>query len=104
MPSNIHAVLQQATVLGDTYVALERAQDAGPRAAVSGPAGESPMTQTTSPPQLEDTIANTGEFHRQRIDPASAKHGHQYQQGDSAPTRDTPNGVAGGGRPLRPVE
>ena len=24
VPSNIHAVLQQATVLGDTYVALER--------------------------------------------------------------------------------
>ncbi len=27
VPSNIHAVLQQATVLGDTYVALERAPD-----------------------------------------------------------------------------
>jgi phospholipid/cholesterol/gamma-HCH transport system substrate-binding protein len=61
VPSNIHAVLQQATVLGDTYVALERAPNAG-WAPPLGPGGRIPVTQTTSPPQLEDTIANMANF------------------------------------------
>jgi phospholipid/cholesterol/gamma-HCH transport system substrate-binding protein len=61
VPSNIHAVLQQATVLGDTYVALERPPDAG-SAPPLGPGGRIPVTQTTSPPQLEDTIANMANF------------------------------------------
>jgi phospholipid/cholesterol/gamma-HCH transport system substrate-binding protein len=61
VPSNIHAVLQQATVLGDTYVALERTpgtQSVTPVAA----SGRVPITQTTSPPQLEDTIASLANF------------------------------------------
>ena len=62
VPSNAHAVLQQATVLGDTYVALERPADTEPAAAPLGPGGRIPMAQTTSPPQLEDTIANLANF------------------------------------------
>ena len=61
VPSNIHAVLQQATVLGDTYVALERVPD-NESAAPLRPGGRIPIAQTTSPPQLEDTIANLANF------------------------------------------
>jgi virulence factor Mce-like protein len=62
VPSNIKAVLQQATVLGDIYVALERpAADAGPAPALERD-GVIPVTQTTSPPQLEDTIASLANF------------------------------------------
>ena len=61
VPSNIHSVMQQATVLGDTYVALERAPG-GESAVPLGPGGRIPIRQTTSPPQLEDTIANMANF------------------------------------------
>lgn len=61
VPANIHAVLQQATVLGDTYIAFERAP-AAESASRLGPGGRIPITQTTSPPQLEDTIANLANF------------------------------------------
>jgi virulence factor Mce-like protein len=62
VPSDIRAVLQQATVLGDIYVAFDRG---------AGPAGSGiplragdriPVAQTTSPPQLEDTLANLANF------------------------------------------
>lgn len=59
VPSNIHALLQQATVLGDIYLALERDQQEAP---ALRPGGRIPLTQTTSPPQLEDTIANLANF------------------------------------------
>jgi virulence factor Mce-like protein len=63
VPSNTHAVLQQATVLGDIYVALERAHAVGePTAPPLRPGGTVPISQTTSPPQLEDTIANLANF------------------------------------------
>jgi phospholipid/cholesterol/gamma-HCH transport system substrate-binding protein len=61
VPSNIHALLQQATVLGDIYVALERDQGAATGAPLQ-PGGRIPLTQTTSPPQLEDTLANLANF------------------------------------------
>jgi phospholipid/cholesterol/gamma-HCH transport system substrate-binding protein len=61
VPSTIHAVMQQATVLGDTYIALERGPDAA-SAKPLGPGGRIPLAQTTSPPQLEDTIANMANF------------------------------------------
>jgi phospholipid/cholesterol/gamma-HCH transport system substrate-binding protein len=62
IPSDIHAVLQQATVLGDIYVALER-PPAGATPAPALTAGAAiPITQTTSPPQLEDTIASLANF------------------------------------------
>lgn len=62
IPSNIHAVLQQATVLGDIYVALERPQDGSPSGSALPPGATIPLTQTTSPPQLEDTIASLANF------------------------------------------
>ncbi|MDA4108498.1 MlaD family protein [Mycolicibacterium holsaticum] len=61
VPANASATLQQSTVLGDTYVAIERptAGDTAPALAV----GERiPLAQTTSPPQLEDTLANLANF------------------------------------------
>ncbi len=62
VPSNIDAVLQQATVLGDIYVALERPQTGGPPAPALGPGARVPLAQTISPPQLEDTIASLANF------------------------------------------
>jgi virulence factor Mce-like protein len=61
VPSNVHAALQQATVLGDIYVTLDRPHDQP--AAPSLAAGATiPLAQTTSPPQLEDTIAHLANF------------------------------------------
>jgi phospholipid/cholesterol/gamma-HCH transport system substrate-binding protein len=61
IPSDTHATLQQSTVLGDTYVALER-PPAGDAAPSISPGGRIPVAQTTSPPQLEDTLANLANF------------------------------------------
>jgi phospholipid/cholesterol/gamma-HCH transport system substrate-binding protein len=62
VPSDIRAVLQQSTVLGDIYVAFDRA--AGPAGSgVPLRAGDQiPVAQTTSPPQLEDTLSNLANF------------------------------------------
>ena len=63
VPSNVHAALQQATVLGDIYVALERSPETDHQAAPAlGPGGKIPLTQTTTPPPLEATIANLANF------------------------------------------
>lgn len=61
VPADVHATLQQATVLGDIYVALERPQT-GSAAASLASDGRIPLANTTSPPQLEDTIANLANF------------------------------------------
>ncbi|MGA8547722.1 MAG: MlaD family protein [Mycobacterium sp.] len=62
VPSNIHAALQQATVLGDIYVALERSQNDNPAAPALGAGGRISLAQTTTPPPLEATIANLANF------------------------------------------
>lgn len=70
VPSNIHAVLQQATVLGDIYVALERPAAGATHSLAPGsvpapalaPGTAIPLAQTTSPPQLEDTVASLANF------------------------------------------
>lgn len=62
VPSTIHAVLQQSTVLGETFVALEPGSDAHSAAAPLRPGSRIPIDQTTSPPQLEDTLANMANF------------------------------------------
>jgi virulence factor Mce-like protein len=62
VPLNVEAVLQQATVLGDIYVALERPPTDKPAGPPLPPGGVVPVTQTTSPPQLEDTIAHLANF------------------------------------------
>jgi virulence factor Mce-like protein len=62
IPSNIYASLQQPTVLGDLYVALDRTKSDQPASGWLRPGGRIPLTQTTSPPQLEDTIAHLANF------------------------------------------
>lgn len=62
VPSNIRAVLQQDTVLGDIYVALERPQTDQAAAPALRSGDRIPLAQTTSPQQLEDTIANMANF------------------------------------------
>jgi len=62
VPSNIKAVLQQATVLGDIYLALDRGQDTTSATMRLHPGDRIPLAQSTSPPQLEDTIANLANF------------------------------------------
>jgi hypothetical protein len=62
VPSNVHATLQQATVLGDIYVALERPSSDNSAIPALAAHGRIPVQQTTSPPQLEDTIANLANF------------------------------------------
>lgn len=62
VPSNARATLQQSTVLGDTYVALERPRSGDAPAPTMGIAKRIPLAQTTSPAQLEDTIANLANF------------------------------------------
>lgn len=62
IPGSVRATLQQSTVLGDTYVALDRRPaEEGPSPAL-GPGGRIPQVQTTSPHQLEDTLANLANF------------------------------------------
>lgn len=62
VPSDIHAVLQQTTVLGDVYLALERRQSTDSSVPPLGPGGRIPVTQTTSPPPLENTLINLSNF------------------------------------------
>ncbi|WP_293019071.1 MlaD family protein [Mycolicibacterium sp.] len=62
VPGNINAVLQQATVLGDIYVALDRVSGASQSTAALAPGAHVPLSQTTSPPSLEDTLASLATF------------------------------------------
>lgn len=61
VPADAHAILQQATVLGDIYVAIERVSE-GVSAGQLPEGGRIPLSNTTSPPQLEDTIASLANF------------------------------------------
>jgi phospholipid/cholesterol/gamma-HCH transport system substrate-binding protein len=62
VPANTSAVLQQATVLGDIYLALEPPPGGAAPARPLAAGGRIPLQQTTSPPQLEETIANLANF------------------------------------------
>ncbi|MGV0870640.1 MlaD family protein [Mycolicibacterium sp. XJ879] len=62
VPSNAHASLEQATVLGDIYVAIDRPVTGDSPAPRVSPGGRLPLAQTTSPPQLEDTLASLATF------------------------------------------
>jgi virulence factor Mce-like protein len=57
VPANVRAIIRQNTLLGDTYIALtpDVESEAGPPYLSEG--GVVPVERTTSPPQLEDTIA-----------------------------------------------
>lgn len=88
IPSDVHAALQQATVLGDIYVSLTRTQDGQSAPRPLGPGGRIPLTSTTSPPRLEDTIANLANFVSsgsiQRMQNTVVGLNHVTPQGDSA--------------------
>lgn len=62
VPANTFVVLQQATVLGDIYLALEPPRDGAPPTPPLTDGGRIPLQQTQSPPQLEDTIATMANF------------------------------------------
>ena len=62
IPSNAHAELQQATVLGDIYVAVDPPAADAPAAPPLKPGSRLPVAQTSSPPQLEDTIVHLSDF------------------------------------------
>lgn len=61
IPSTATAVIRQDTVLGDTYVAIgpPESDDQG---TTLGPGQRIPLARTTSPPQLEDTLAVLATF------------------------------------------
>jgi virulence factor Mce-like protein len=56
VPADAHAIIRQDTLLGDTYVALDHVTD-GVAPEFLQPGGIIPASRTTSPPQLEDTMA-----------------------------------------------
>lgn len=60
VPANSRAIVRQDTLLGDTYIALNRDTDGN--GTVLAPGGTIPVDRTTSPPQLEDTIAVLANF------------------------------------------
>lgn len=62
VPSNIHPVLQQATVLGDIYVAFERPETDDQAVPILGLGARIPLAQTATPAPLESTIANLAMF------------------------------------------
>ena len=62
VPADVRAVLQQATVLGDIYVALDSPAAAAGSEPALAPGSRVPIAQTTSPPQLEETLANLANF------------------------------------------
>lgn len=62
IPLNARAELQQGTVLGDIYVALDRPAYDTPAAPALLPGSRIPLARTTSPPQLEDTIVELADF------------------------------------------
>lgn len=63
VPVNSSAVIRQNTLLGDTYIALSPPADsAGSRGGFLEEGDVVPVDRTTSPPQLEDTIAVLAHF------------------------------------------
>ncbi|WP_213574177.1 MlaD family protein [Rhodococcus sp. USK13] len=56
IPTDVHGVIRQDTLLGDTYIALETNQNTT-QSEYLKPGMLIPAAQTTSPPQLEDTMA-----------------------------------------------
>lgn len=88
VPADIRASLQQATVLGDIYVALERPHIERSTTPPLGPEARVPLAQTNSPPQVEDTIASLANFVSsgsiQRVQNTIIGINRMAPQGDSA--------------------
>ncbi|MGA4790829.1 MlaD family protein [Nocardia sp. AB354] len=55
LPADTRAVIRQDTLLGDTYIGLDHDGEENP--GYVPPGGSIPLSRTSSPPQLEDTIA-----------------------------------------------
>ncbi|MCR5978389.1 MCE family protein [Gordonia jinghuaiqii] len=62
IPADSHAIIRQDTLLGDTYVALTPPPPSSRPIEFLTEGSVVPQTQTTSPPQLEDTIAVLANF------------------------------------------
>ena len=62
IPGDVHAALRQPTVLGDIVVALLPAADPDPAAGPLPAGAVIPAARTSSPPQIEDTIASLANF------------------------------------------
>ncbi len=62
VPSDIRGVLQQPTVLGDVFLALERPNGGETTAPPLASGDIVPIGRTSSPPQIEDTIASLANF------------------------------------------
>lgn len=79
VPTDVRAIIRQNTLLGDTYVALDRSRSRR-GGEVLGEGGIVPVAQTTSPPQLEDTIAVVANFVNggsiQKVEEVIAKMNH----------------------------
>lgn len=56
VPEGAHAIIRQDTLLGDTYIALDHDPNTTTTEFLP-PDGVIPVSRTTSPPQLEDTMA-----------------------------------------------
>ncbi|MET7773186.1 MlaD family protein [Nocardia sp. NPDC005366] len=56
VPADVHAVIRQNTLLGDTYIALDHDR-IGADEQFLRPGGQVSADHTSSPPQLEDTMA-----------------------------------------------
>ncbi|WP_026919041.1 MlaD family protein [Gordonia shandongensis] len=61
IPSDAEATIRQDTVLGDTYVAIDRSPGSTVTSTLRSGA-TIPVSRTTSPPQLEDTLAVLANF------------------------------------------
>lgn len=57
IPQGVRAAIRQNTVLGDSYVALEPPGPGGGTVDYLGNGAVVPLSRTSSPPQLEDTLA-----------------------------------------------
>jgi len=62
VPSDIRAALKQPTVLGDVFIALERPLESDSAVPPLGPGDSVPLARTSSPAQIEDTIASLANF------------------------------------------
>lgn len=95
IPSNATAVLQQATVLGDIYLAVERPTDGSPSGAplpADGPDSVGPDRVSAA---AGGHHRKSGELHRQRVDPARSEHPGQVEPDYPAQGGGTPGGLPG---------
>lgn len=62
IPANAHATVRQDTLLGDTYIAFDNDNGTPNSADFLSPGASVPVSRTTSPPTLEDTMATLALF------------------------------------------